>query len=173
MIEHRLIEKMLELTRKELDSIKINGEVNPNFIDTVVDFIRTYADRTHHGKEEDILFSALAHKDMIIDDQKMMHDLVNDHIMSRKIVGELVVANKTYVTGNLTSMNVISEKLALLLNLYPEHISKEDKLFFPNTERYFSNEELEKMLADFGEFDRRMIHEKYRRLYESLKDNYT
>ena len=37
--------------------------VDPVFIDTAVDFIHTYADRCHHGKEEDILFKALAAKD--------------------------------------------------------------------------------------------------------------
>jgi hemerythrin-like domain-containing protein len=173
MVEHRLIEKMLVITSKELASIKKNEEVNPIFIDTFVDFIRTYADRTHHGKEEDILFRALEHKDMNIDDKKMMTDLVNDHIMSRKIVGELVAANKNYVTGDVTSIDTIINKLSFLLDLYPNHITKEDEEFFPNTERYFPDEELDSMLADFWEFDRKMIHEKYRRLYESLKDNYT
>ncbi|MGC9443473.1 MAG: hemerythrin domain-containing protein [Candidatus Methanospirareceae archaeon] len=172
MVEHRLIEKMLFLTSKELQLIKINRAVNPNFIDTFVDFIRIYADRTHHGKEEDILFKALEHKNMFINDRKMMHDLANDHIMSRKAVGELAAANKIYATGDRTSMNVISDKLTFLLDLYPNHISKEDKLFFQNTEKYFSAEELDNMLNDFREFDRKMIHEKYRRLYESLKAIY-
>lgn len=112
-------------------------------------------------------------QDMNIDDKKMMQDLLNDHIISRKVVGELVAANKIYVTGDLASIGVIIDKLSFLLNLYPDHISKEDKVFFQNTEKYFSDEELDIMLDDFKEFDRRMIHEKYRRLYESLKDMYT
>ena len=173
MVEHRLLEKMLDITSKELALISKTGKVNPIFIDTLVDFIRTYADRTHHGKEEDILFKALEHKDMHSDDQRMMQDLVTDHILSRKVVGELVAANKNYVAGDVNSMGVIVDKLSFLLNLYPNHISKEDKLFFPNTEKYFSDEELDKMLDDFREFDSRMIHEKYRRLYESLKADYT
>jgi len=65
MIEHRLIEKMLHITSKELALIKKNKKVNSIFIDTFVDFIRIYADRTHHGKEEDILFTALGYKDMV------------------------------------------------------------------------------------------------------------
>lgn len=173
MVEHRLIEKMLGITSKELALISKNGKVDSVFIDTFVDFIRTYADRTHHGKEEDILFKALEHKDMNINDRKMMQDLVNDHILSRKAVGELVAANRNYVAGDVTSMGVISDKLSFLLDLYPKHISKEDKVFFPNTEHYFSDEELDRMLDDFRKFDRKMIHEKYRRLYESVKDNYT
>jgi hemerythrin-like domain-containing protein len=173
MIEHRLIEKMLDITSKELTLINRTEKVNPIYIDTFVDFIRTYADRTHHGKEEDILFKALENKDMNTDDKKMMQGLITDHSMSRKVVGELVAANKKYVTGDFTSIDVIIDKLSFLLNLYPNHISKEDNIFFPNTEKYFSEEELDKMLDDFREFDRKMIHEKYRRLYESLRDMYT
>lgn len=55
MIEHRLIEKMLKAVEKEIGKIRGSMNINPIFIDTAVDFIRTYADRTHHGKEEDIL----------------------------------------------------------------------------------------------------------------------
>ena len=172
MVEHRLIEKMLAITSKELELIKSNGTVNHRFIDTFVDFIRTYADRTHHGKEEDILFTALEHKNMTTDDKEMMQGLINDHILSRKVVGELAAANKIYVTGDVTSIDTIITKLAFLLELYPDHISKEDKVFFPNTETYFSEADLDAMLADFREFDRRMIHEKYRRVYESLKELY-
>jgi len=58
------------------------------------------------------------------------------------------------------------------MKLYPEHIAKEDKLFFPRTERYFSNDELAQMLDDFHAFDQNMIHEKYQKLYESLSSEY-
>ena len=56
MWEHRLIERMVKLLKKELIKIKEIDKVDTNFILIVVDFFRTYADRTHHGKEEDILF---------------------------------------------------------------------------------------------------------------------
>ena len=62
MIEHRLIERMLKLVNKVLIKIEKQETVDPVFVDTVVDFIRTYADRTHHGKEEDILFRELKKK---------------------------------------------------------------------------------------------------------------
>ncbi len=51
MIEHRLIERMIALIKKEIQRLQESSTVNPVFIDTAVDFIRTYADRTHHGKE--------------------------------------------------------------------------------------------------------------------------
>jgi len=172
MIEHRLIEKMLKIIDKELNNILETKKVNPVFIDTVVDFIKIYADRTHHGKEEDILFKKLENKKLNNDDTKMMQDLIEEHINARKVVGEIVEANNKYAHGDLTSIEILIEKLSYLTKFYPEHILKEDKIFFPNTEKYFSAKESDDILSEFWEFDKKMIHEKYNKLYESLKLKY-
>ena len=50
MKEHRLIERMIALMEKELGRLNAGEELDPGFIDIAVDFIRTYADRCHHGK---------------------------------------------------------------------------------------------------------------------------
>ncbi|MBD3255222.1 MAG: cation-binding protein, partial [Candidatus Lokiarchaeota archaeon] len=71
MIEHRLIERMVDVLKAELDKIKKTGEVDPFFIDLSVDFFRTYADETHHGKEEDILFRELKKKSLNPEHEKM------------------------------------------------------------------------------------------------------
>jgi len=65
MEEHRVIERMIKIMGARLDALKKDGRVEPLFIDTAVDFIRTYADRCHHGKEEDILFRDLAKKKLL------------------------------------------------------------------------------------------------------------
>jgi len=173
MIEHRLIEKMLKIARMELDIIKKDRKIDAVFIDTIVDFIRTYADRTHHGKEEDILFKELEKKKLNSIDKKIMKELIEEHITARKAVKELVDATKKYTDGDLKSIDTIIEKLSFLISFYPVHIYKEDKVFFPDTEKYFIEAELDKMLNDFWEFDKKMIHEKYNKLYESLLKKYT
>jgi hemerythrin-like domain-containing protein len=172
MIEHRLIEKMLALAAKELDLIRKHGRVDALVIDTFVDFIRTYADRTHHGKEEDILFKALEHKNLNDRDGAMMTDLINEHINARKAVGRLVEGKDRYVSGDTAGLDTVTETLTFLIDFYPIHIRKEDDIFFPETEKYFSAAELDDMLSDFWEFDRKMIHEKYNRLYASLREKY-
>lgn len=172
MIEHRLIEKMLKVVEKEIAYINNDSAVDSVFIDTVVDFIRIYADRTHHGKEEDILFRELEKKDLNDDDRAIMKELINEHVLARKAVRELVAANQNFRNGDSKTIDSIKEKMAYLVRFYPEHIQKEDKIFFPNTERYFTGKELEKMLADFREFDRKMIHEKYGKLYETLAERW-
>ena len=59
------------------------------------------------------------------------------------------------------------QSLEDLVAFYPRHIEKEDKHFFFPILNYFSAEEQDGMLREFYEFDRRMIHEKYRKVLEA------
>jgi hemerythrin-like domain-containing protein len=69
------------------------GKVNADFIDVAVDFIRVYADRTHHGKEEDILFRDLAKNNMSQTDRRLMDGLVEEHRYGRRLVANLDIAS--------------------------------------------------------------------------------
>ena len=172
MIEHRLIEKMIEIVKIQIKMIEIGQQVDPAFIDTVVDFIRTYADQTHHGKEEDILFRDLEHKKMSHENRKIMDELVQEHKYGRKTVRDLVLATEKYQDGDRDSYKTIVEKLKAIVDFYPPHIKKEDDIFFPDTERYFTDDELDQMLQEFWEFDRNMIHKKYKAVYDDAKMKY-
>jgi len=66
-----------------------------------------YADRTHHGKEEDILFRDLEKKELSPNHTKIMDELVEEHIWARNTVGKLVVAKKQYVKGNVEILDEI------------------------------------------------------------------
>jgi len=170
MIEHRLIERMLELTRKEVCNITQRKQTDIVFLDHAVDFIKTYADRTHHGKEEDILFRDLEKRPISPEHRKMMQDLVHEHEFARRIVAELVAARQRYMAGDVQTAEVTKAKLQILADFYPVHIAKEDKEFFPATERYYNKGELDAMLQEFWEFDRRMIHDKYKAVVKQFED---
>ena len=169
MIEHRLIERMISLIKNTLLQIEVNQKVDPVFVDIAVDFIRIYADRTHHGKEEDILFRELNNKPMNEKDREIMKELIEEHVFGRQTTKALVDANTRYRNGDESALTEIAAKLQTLTEFYPKHIDKEDKLFFPASRAYFTDEEDQAMLAEFWEFDRRMIHEKYKLVVEGLK----
>ena len=169
MIEHRLIERMIILIEQKLKKIETTNQVDPLFIDTVVDFIKIYADRTHHGKEENILFRELANKQMSDQDRQIMEELVDEHVLGRKTTKELVEANAQYRIGEKPALAVIVSKLGKLVDFYPKHIEKEDKVFFPAYMKYLSDEEDQLMLKAFYEFDQEMIHEKYRSILQKLQ----
>ena len=169
MIEHRLIERMLSVIKNILANIESKKNVDPAFVDIVVDFIRVYADRTHHGKEEDILFRELRNKPLSTDDRRVMNELIEEHVFGRQTTKALVDANTRYRNGDETALADIADKLLILIQFYPKHIEKEDKVFFPSSRTYFTDEEDQAMLAQFWEFDRKMIHEKYKSVVEGLE----
>jgi hemerythrin-like domain-containing protein len=176
MIEHRLIERLLNLMGREFKRIKDNVEVDPEFafvdpvfIDTAVDFIRTYADRCHHGKEEDILFQALAAKDLTPEHRQTMAELIREHAWAREITASLVQAKDAYLLEKAGALDDLLAHLEKLVDFYPRHIDKEDKHFFIPCMAYFSAAEQADLLARMQEFDRLLIHEKYRGLVEAME----
>jgi hemerythrin-like domain-containing protein len=169
MIEHRLIERMLSVIKSVLAKIESKHKVDPVFVDIAVDFIRVYADRTHHGKEEDILFRELNKKALTSEDSQIMKELIEEHVFGRQTTKALVEANTRYRNGDETALADITANLKTLTEFYPRHIEKEDKVFFPSSRTYFTDEEDQAMLVEFWEFDRNMIHEKYKSLVEGFE----
>ena len=54
--EHKNIIKIIEALNKECDSLESGKPLDKEFFIKAVDFIKNYADKFHHAKEEDILF---------------------------------------------------------------------------------------------------------------------
>lgn len=169
MIEHRLIEKMVNLLERQLKRMEETRKADIDFLKIAADFFRTYTDRTHHGKEEDILFRQLAKKQLSQVDKQMMEELTQEHIIARGMVARLIKARENYSQGNLDNLNEIMASVKELVVFYPVHIMKEDKRFFYPSLEYFDEQEEEKMLQEFWEFDRKLIHEKYKKIVEETE----
>jgi len=170
IIEHRLIERMIGLLEKELQSIKLKEKADLAFIDSAIDFIKTYADRCHHGKEEDILFVRLAKKEISGTHNKIMKELIDEHKYGRKLTNDLLETKEKYASGFTSSIFDIIEIMKKLVDFYPRHIEKEDKHFFIPVMDYFTRKEQDEMLDKFWEFDRNMIHERYRKIVEDYEE---
>jgi len=169
MAEHRVIERMLKVLEVQLAVMAETRTVDPGLIDTAIDFIRTYADRCHHGKEEDILFRRLADKPLDDELTELMDGLISDHVHGRTMTRSLAAANNRYRSGDTTALGEIESCVRELTEFYPVHIDKEDRHFFKPCLEYFTDAEKQAMLADFDEFDRALIHEKYRTIVEDLE----
>jgi len=171
MIEHRLIERMIRVMKGEVGAMERQGEARPQFIDGAVDFIRTYADRCHHGKEEDILFRLLSEKPISARHKDVVEELIQEHVLARNLTGQLVAAKERYVAGDNGALSEIGKVMSQLVDFYPVHIEKEDRHFFIPCMEYFSQHEQDIMLESFGEFDRTLIHEKYRAVIQKFEGN--
>ena len=161
MIEHRLIERMVPLLRAEASNA-LAGSVDPSRIDALVDFVRIYADKLHHGKEEDILFAAVQDKPAFPELKAIMEGLIDDHVISRTNLGRIMEANASYRSGNKSALLTMAEALEVLAELYPRHIETEDRRFFIQCMDLFTMEEKKWMLAQFKAFDQELVHRTYK-----------
>jgi len=161
MREHRMIERMFALLEKENNVIKISGKINIDVLTFGVDFFRTYSDKNHHGKEEDILFRELYTKPLSIELRRTISLLVDDHIVARTMIRALDASRERYVHNSPGAMVEITENIERMKTLYAKHIETEEKHFFYPAMDYFSEEEQEQMLRDFFEFEKTINKEKY------------
>jgi len=167
--EHRLISHIVGVLKKEQEKNVTSGKVDPNFIVTAVDFFRTYADRYHHGKEEGILFNELYKRKLSEADGLMMRELILEHATARRTVTSLEKLKTSYEAGNNEALNGIVEALKTLIELYPQHIEKEDKHFFYPVMQYLTEAEQREMLRKFQEYDQNFTDTRYRQIIETLE----
>jgi hemerythrin-like domain-containing protein len=168
MKEHRLIEQLIKLMAGELERIRQERQADIDFIEKSLDFFKTYAEKCHHGKEEEILFRGLDKKILIPEHRQILKELLAEHKYARGVVNDLQLAKIRYSEGNVDSIPAIMEAMDELTLFYPRHIEKEDQRFFLPVMKYFSLAEQEKMLVDFRDFDQTLIHDKYKLLIREL-----
>lgn len=169
MIEHRLIERMITCVKIALTRFKKDSQVDHQIIRQFIEFIREYADACHHGKEEDILFRELKKKDLSPDLEQILNELIEEHKLAREITKKLDSANQRYADNQETLFPDIITYSEQLIDFYPKHIIKEDKHFFKPVMAYFSDQEKQALIQEENEFDRMMIHNKYKRIVENLE----
>ena len=86
----------------------------------MVDFFRTYADKCHHGKEEDILFRLLAGKPLSPSHKKVLDELMVEHGYAREAVGKLIKARAEYMIGSKTAVKEIKSQMNKLIGRVQE-----------------------------------------------------
>jgi hemerythrin-like domain-containing protein len=169
MQEHQVIGRTIRIFEAEIEKIKEGHRVNPVAMDISIDFVRIYTDQVHQGKEENILFRELGKKDLSPEHAKMIEELNEEHKYSRSIVSRWLGANERYFQGEDTSGEII-DRLAELTLFYPQHIEKENEYFFNIFSKYLPQEEQDKLIKEFGEFDKNILHWKYRKVETVLKE---
>ncbi len=169
MKEHRLIEKLITFMSVELEKIRQERQADIDILEKILDFIKIYAEKCHHGKEEEILFRGLDKKPLIPEHRQILKELLAEHKYIRGVVNSLQLAKIRYSEGNVDSIPAIMEAMDELTIFYPRHIEKEDQRFFLPVMKYLSPAEQENMLISFGEFDQILIHDKYQLMIRELE----
>lgn len=146
--EHVLIKRMLALIEK-LAPLTAKGEFNDwQFYLDGVDFIRQYADRFHHAKEEDILFEALVENGMPRQNSPVAAMLM-EHDLGRGYVKNFADAAQEALKGASGKEETIAANALAYAALLREHIAKEDDILYPLAERIIPEGMRDRIVAGY------------------------
>jgi hemerythrin-like domain-containing protein/rubredoxin len=168
MVEHRLIERMIALLDREVKRVRRGpGKLDTDFILSAIEFIRFYADRCHHGKEEEILFRELKGKPLTPGHRRTLEELEAEHARGRKTVDMIALVRERVLKGDAAAQRDLLALLEGLVAFYPAHIRKEDEGFFLECMDYFSEAERARILEEEQAFDLRLVHDYFERQIRS------
>lgn len=168
--EHQLILRMIALLEKNVGSMEQGRFRNWQFFLDAVDFIRNYADRFHHAKEEDVLFVELINNGMP-EKQSPIEAMHIEHDQGRAFVRAMAEAAERALAGEAGQIPAIAENAAGYIELLREHIDKEDNVLYPLAERILPEEVRASMVAayDNAEAHTPGLEEKYQRLVDEYE----
>ncbi|MBI1921412.1 MAG: hemerythrin domain-containing protein [Geobacter sp.] len=147
--EHKLILRMLALLERIAPSTAEGTYTNYRFYIDAVDFIRNYADRFHHAKEEDVLFEALVANGMPRENSPVAAMLM-EHDKGRAYVAAMEQGARDALAGKPGSNLIIAANAANYLELLREHIAKEDDILYPLAERVIPDSARDAILTAYA-----------------------
>ncbi len=173
--EHNAIKLMLRIIEKVSQKLEAGEEVDSGHLDSIIDFIRTFADKCHHGKEEELLFSAMAEAG-IPKEGGPIGVMLTEHDRGRSYVRGMSDAILSYKKGEPGAAPQIAENARNYAELLAQHIYKEDNILYPMADEHLSGDKQRELLEGFEKVEQDKIgvgkHQELHKVLHHLKDVY-
>ena len=173
--EHKAIKLALDILEKICQRIDAKKEVKPSDIENMLDFIRTFADKCHHGKEEDLLFPALEETG-IPREGGPTGMMLMEHTQGRNYVKGAAEAFSKFGKEDETAKEIFTQNVKNYISLLREHIDKEDNILYMIADMHIPEEVQKELLEKFQKVEEEKIgqgkHEEFHRILEELKKIY-
>jgi hemerythrin-like domain-containing protein len=170
--EHEAIKLMLNILEKVCEKLEAGEEVKAEHLDKIVEFIKVFADKCHHGKEEDLLFTAMAEAGIPKKGGPIGVMLI-EHNMGRDYVKGMNEAVTKYKAGNRRASAEFVENARNYISLLSQHIEKEDNILYAIADAHLSKKKQAELLEEFEKVEHEKIgvgkHEEFHKLLEHLK----
>jgi hemerythrin-like domain-containing protein len=168
--EHKLILRMIALLELNAPKTAAGTYTNWQFYLDGIDFIRQYADRFHHAKEEDVLFEALVANGMPREHSPVAAMLM-EHDQGRAFVKGMEEATLAAMAGRTDSYQAIADNALAYTALLKDHISKEDTVLYPLAERVLPEEVRAGILKGYQVAESR-VQEGFSQQYQRIVEQY-
>ncbi len=172
--EHERILSMIEVSK-----VIVNNSNADNLplddVEKIVDFIRNFADKYHHMKEEDELFIEMGKNGMPVN-AGPIGVMLHEHNEGRAYVKQVTEAIDKLKAGDKSAYPVIKENLMNYGELLTNHIYKENNILYPMAEKLLPKDIMDAMVVSFEKKNASTVNneysEKYLRMAEELAAKY-
>lgn len=144
-------------------------EMNKADMESAIAFIREFADKCHHRKEEKLLFPAMRENN-IEEEISLVDILTEEHETGRNFVKNMAEA-----IAEKDSTKFIENARGYVELLNP-HIDKENNILFPMADKSLSKEKQKELEVGFEDIEKNVIgegrHEELHGIVHRLKETY-
>ena len=163
---------VLEHVARELDA---DQPVNVDDLDQILDFLKTFADRCHHGKEEDLLFPALEAAGVPVQNGPI-GVMLADHDHGRKAIRAMSDALPGMREDSPEARKAFAAAAHQYITILGSHIARENTVLFAMAEQQLPPEKHEELARGFDKIEEERIgpgvHERYHEMLDRLSDAY-
>lgn len=171
MNEHRMIERVLDGLVGFAEEVQRKGTTDAPELGRFVTFVREFADACHHGKEENILFSAMVEHGFPRDGGPIAV-MLQEHDQGRGLVAILKARAEQAEPWSDTDRQQIAQVARGFSALLHAHIHKEDAILYPMAEQHLPPAALAQVSQDCERFEEQQTgsgtHERLHALAEEL-----
>ncbi|BEG98449.1 hemerythrin domain-containing protein [Bacteroides sedimenti] len=174
MHDHKKIEVMLGILTKIGENIRKHQNPVLEEIDQIIEFLRLFADKLHHGKEETIYFPALFEYGMA-NENSPAAVMLFEHEVGRGYIRDMASAVESLKKGEKNAANLLAESIESYVELMENHILKENTILFsigdkliPPPKQEILYKDCQLMDSKFGEDQ----HQRFNELLHQLEKKY-
>jgi hemerythrin-like domain-containing protein len=168
--DHEAILSALKIMGSMVATIENTQSKDTKDISDFIGFLKEFADKCHHGKEEGLLFPAMISAG-VPDKGGPISVMLAEHTQGRKLIRDM---------DDSLAMNFDRTKLAQAAKEYASllknHIQKENMVLFPMAEKVLTEPQLEKLFEGFEEHEEKVIgkgrHEELHAILGALQEKY-
>ena len=150
--DHEAILRMLDATEEVARQLQKGVSVAPDTLTDLQEFFQIFADRCHHGKEEDLLFPFLESRG-IPRNGGPIGMMLQEHDMGRRFIGQMVAASGEYAAGTKGAGERWSVAAREYSSVLRAHIDKENNILFVMAERILSDSDQAKLAEAFEKIE--------------------
>ena len=174
--DHESILLMLKIMSSISNKIRTDGKADVIQIAKIIEFLKNFADKSHHGKEEEILFPAME-KAGVPNDGGPIGMMLRDHTEGRGYIAGIGSSLEQYnKSGDSTSLNGIASFMDNYAELLSQHIDKENHILFMIADSVLTEKQQDELYREFEKIEEERIGEarfiEYHEFLQDLKQVY-